>query len=62
MPTLPAELLPLIVVFAPPFSNLVWKHARLLLIGSVLALGKRTVTACPQVIGKSQVGNHLIKR
>src|SRR5262245_5146483 len=54
MPTLPAELLPLIVEFAPLFSKPVWEHAKVLLTGAILALGKRTVTACLRVMGKSQ--------
>ena len=33
MPTLPAELLPLIVDFAPLFSKRVWEHAQVLLVG-----------------------------
>lgn len=53
MPKLPAELLPLIVVFAPLFSKRVWEHAQTLLVGAVLAPGKRTVTACLRVMGKS---------
>ena len=46
MLTLPAELLPLIVEFAPLFSKPVWEHAQVLLVGAILAPGKRTVTAC----------------
>lgn len=53
MPTLPAELLPLIVEFQPFFSKSVWEHAQTLLIGALLALGKRTVTACLRIVGKS---------
>ena len=53
MPTLPAELLPLIVEFQPLFSKSVWKTAHTLLIGAILAIGKRTVTACLRVTGKS---------
>src|SRR5438105_12909988 len=53
MPTLPAELLPLIVEFAPLFSKPVWEHAQCLLVGAILAPGKRTVTACLRVMGKS---------
>jgi len=53
MPTLPAELLPLIVEFQPLFSKSVWENAQTLLIGAILALGKRTVTACLRVTGKS---------
>src|SRR5262245_8551836 len=54
MPTLPAELLPLIVEFAPLFSKPVWEHANTLIIGAILAIGKRTVTACRRVTGKSE--------
>lgn len=53
MPTLPAELLPLIVAFQSLFSKSVWEHAQILLIGAILAPGKRTVTACLRVMGKS---------
>jgi len=53
MPTLPAELLPLIIVFARLFSKRVWEHAQVLLVGAVLAPGKRTVTTCLRVTGKS---------
>jgi DDE superfamily endonuclease len=51
---LPAELLPLIVEFAPLFSKPVWEHAQVLLVGALLATGKRTVTACLRVMGLSQ--------
>lgn len=54
MPTLPAELLPLIVEFAPLFSKQVWERAKTLLVGAILAIGKRTVTACLRVTGESQ--------
>ena len=53
MPTLPAELLHLIVVFAPLFSKPVWGHAQVLLVGAILAPGRRTVTACLRVMGRS---------
>src|SRR5437868_1681654 len=51
MLTLPAELLNLIVVFAPLFTKPVFEHAKLLLLGAILAPGKRTVTACLRVVG-----------
>src|SRR5215472_13935216 len=54
MLTLPTELLPLIVEFAPLFSKPVWKHATVLLVGAILTLGQRTVTACLRVMGLSQ--------
>jgi hypothetical protein len=51
MPTLPAELLSLIVAFAPLFSKPVWAHAQVLLLGAVLAPHRRTVTAALRVAG-----------
>ncbi len=51
MPTLPAELLNLIVAFAPLFSKPVFQHAQLLVLGALLARGQRTVTACLRVLG-----------
>lgn len=54
MPTLPAELLNLIVVFQPLFTRPTWEHAQTLLLGALLARGKRTVTACLRVVGLSE--------
>src|ERR1051326_1203487 len=53
MLTLPLELTALIVAFAPLFSKPVFKHAQVLLVGSLLAPGKRTVTAALRVMGLS---------
>src|SRR6058998_1205335 len=57
MLTVPAELLTIIVNFAPLFSKAVFEHAKVLLVGAILAPGKRTVTACLRVCGKSQEKN-----
>jgi hypothetical protein len=51
MQTLPVELLPFIIEFQPLFSKPVWQHAKLLLVGAILAIGKRTVTSCLRVMG-----------
>lgn len=51
MQTLPVELLPLIIEFQPLFSKPVWPHAKVLLVGAILAIGKRTVTSCLRVCG-----------
>jgi hypothetical protein len=51
MCTLPSALLNVIVSFAPVFSKRVWRHAQVLLIGAILAPGKRTVTAALRVMG-----------
>jgi hypothetical protein len=57
MRTLPAEMLSLIVVFEPLFSKSVWETAKILILGSLLTPGKRTVTACLRVVGLSQEVN-----
>jgi hypothetical protein len=54
MLTLPAELMTLIVVFAPLFSKPVWEHATVLLVGALLAPGKRTVSAALRGMGLSE--------
>ena len=51
MQTLPVELLPLIIEFQPLFSKPVWQHAKVLMVGAILAIGKRTVTSCLRVCG-----------
>jgi hypothetical protein len=51
MQTLPVELLPFIIEFQPLFSKPVWQHAEVLLVGAILAIGKRTVTSCLRVMG-----------
>ena len=54
MPIPPAELLSLIVAFQPLFTKPVWEYAQVLLLGALLARGKRTVTACLRVVGLSE--------
>jgi hypothetical protein len=54
MPTLPAELLGLIVVFQPLFTKPTWKNVQVLLRGALLAHDTRTVTACLRVVGLGQ--------
>lgn len=39
--------------FAPLFSNRVWRHAQILLVGAILCTNKRTVTAILKVMGLS---------
>jgi hypothetical protein len=51
--TLPETYCTLISKFARAFSKRVWQHARVLLIGAILAPGKRTVTAALRVMGLS---------
>ncbi len=47
------DYLSLIQIFAPYFSNLVWQHAQVLLIGAILVPGRRTVTAVLRIMGLS---------
>lgn len=54
MRTLPSELTSLILAFAPVFSKPVWQHVQVLLVGAILAPGKRTVTSALRVCGLSQ--------
>jgi hypothetical protein len=51
MLTLPKEIITVIQPFAQVFSDRVWMWARELLIGAILAPGKRTVTAVLHVLG-----------
>jgi len=53
MPTLPRDYLSLIREFAPFFSNVVWQHAQVLLLGAVLVPGQRTVAAILRIVGLS---------
>jgi hypothetical protein len=53
MPTLPTDYLSLICAFAPYFSNWVWQHAQVLLLGTILTPGQRTVTAALRIVGLS---------
>lgn len=57
MLTLPAELMNVIVIFAPLMSKPVWEHAKLLLVGAMLAPSKRTVTTALRMMGKSREKN-----
>ena len=54
MLTLPLEFTSIIVAFAPLFFNGVWRSAYILLIGAILAPGKRTVTSALRVMGLSE--------
>lgn len=48
------EILSVLNLFAPLFSKRVWDSARVLLVGAILAPGKRTVSAILRVMGLSQ--------
>ncbi len=51
MITLPRELSDTISVFAPLFRKKVFEHAKVLLLGSVLTLGRRTVCSALRTVG-----------
>ena len=51
MPTRPKTILPLLAAFAPVFSRRVWRYARVLAAGALLAPGKRTVAAALRMVG-----------
>ncbi len=53
MVPLPSEIILLVSNFAPVFDKRVWAHALVLLVGAVLALGRRTVTAVLRIMGLS---------
>ncbi len=54
MPTLPPAMLHLLASFAPLFSRRVWRHALVLVAGTILAPGKRTVCAALRAMGLGQ--------
>src|ERR671938_643889 len=54
MLTLPPAMLNLLAPFAPLFPRRVWPFALVLVLGSLLAPGKRTVTAALRVMGLAQ--------
>ena len=54
MPTLPPAMLRLLAPFAPHVSRRVWPHALVLVAGTILAPGRRTVTAARRAMGRAQ--------
>jgi hypothetical protein len=51
MPTLPAEYLSILAVFAPLFSKCLWAQVQVLVVGAILTPGQRTVTAVLRIMG-----------
>ena len=51
MLTLPKAFAILLTTFAPLFTRRVWHHVQVLMVGAILAPGKRTVTAALRVMG-----------
>lgn len=50
----PGSIVRVIGAFAPMFSKRIFEHVKLLVVGAILAPGKRTVTSVLQVMGRSQ--------
>jgi len=53
MPPLPEAIILVLAPFTPLFSQRVWRHAQVLLLGAMLTPGTRTVTAALRVMGLS---------
>src|SRR4051794_11943968 len=51
---LPIRFATIIVAFAPLFRHRTWHHAQILLVGAILAPGKRTVTSILRITGLSR--------
>jgi hypothetical protein len=54
MRSLPATMIRLLAPFAPLFSRGVFRHAQVLLVGTILAPGKRTVSSALRAMGLDQ--------
>ena len=51
MPGLPAHFAAIILTFAPLFTRRSWRHAQVLLVGAILAPGRRTVAGVLRITG-----------
>src|SRR5918994_163632 len=51
MRTLPTTMIRLLASFAPLFSERLWQHVQVLLAGTILAPGKRTVASALRAVG-----------
>src|SRR5919107_1772314 len=54
MPRLPARFAAVILCFAALFQQRSWRHAEVLLIGAILAPGRRTVSSILRITGRSR--------
>jgi hypothetical protein len=54
MRTLPATMMQILPPFAPLFSKRVWQNAQVLLMGAILAPGRRTVNSALRAMGLDQ--------
>ena len=54
MPHLPARFAGIMLAFAPLFVHRTWRHACVLIIGAILAPGRRTVASVLRIMGRSR--------
>ena len=54
MPPLPARLMGVVLAFAPRFVHRCWGHARVLVLGALVAPGGRTVASALRIMGLSR--------
>src|SRR5215207_8650635 len=54
MRTLPTTMIRVLAPFAPLFSRRVWQNAQVLLMGAILAPGRRTVSSALRAMGLDQ--------
>ena len=54
MRTLPTKMVQVLAPFAPLFSERVWQHAFVVLAGTILAPGRRTVSSALRAMGLDQ--------
>ncbi len=54
MRTLPPKMVQMLAPFTPLFSKRIWQHAQLLLVGAILAPGRRTVSSALHAMGLNQ--------
>lgn len=52
------NMMPMLAHFAPVFSNRVWSHALVLVVGVILSPQQRTVTAALRVMGLSDEAHY----
>ncbi len=55
MLTLPEDIFALLVPFAPLFSRRVWRYVPILVVGAILAPGRRMVSSVLRVVGLAHV-------
>ena len=51
MRTLPEGMIRVLAPFAPLFSKSLWRHVQVLIVGAILAPGKRTVASALRAVG-----------